>query len=516
MGFLNPTSPIQIGGFVLTPNLDGYFPQTGRAFAYTWNDANTLHKVSPSPLAGKTKITEVDSSNAIVTIVGSILQPLVNPATGNKITLTSYQQYYLSLPLAQAIAALAAGYESIFFYATTDGGSTFFRITELFDPVGNSISNSDGSVAISVLIALQATYGWQDYTPLPTPQSLQNSIRVYEGGGPVNLVPDPENFGPDSWVVKSGTLLEIIPGDSPDGNAAVEQVGTGSPQPTQLLETIPIPAQNGKQYYFQGYLDASQATAGTFEWRIVSGDGTHVYLTLIQGNGNPPGLVSGTFVKPVDSFTQFRVQIRSVAGSITADAVVVWAEPLLIIGSAAPTVLPFYPTQDDALLIPAPATLSQGPPPSQTLSIAVFQGSLFVLEQGTFRTWFSISGDFQSFGANSFLVPDSSTAGEPVLELVKAYDRLVLGKLTNVSQVTGNNQTNYAPSPIDPQHGVLAARSSISIGNALMSLLNSGLALIGLSMYVPVPGQVSIGFRPEDIVGDVIKPLVDSINPNTL
>ena len=291
VGFLNPTSPIQIGGFVLTPNLDGYFPQTGRAFAYTWNDANTLHEVSPSPLAGQTKITEVDSSNAIVTIVGSILQPLVNPATGNKITLTSYQQYYLSLPLAQAIAALAAGYESIFFYATTDGGSTFFRITELFDPVGNSISNSDGSVAISVLIALQATYGWQDYTPLPTPQSLQNSIRVYEGGGPVNLVPDPENFGPDSWVVKSGTLLEIIPGDSPDGNAAVEQVGTGSPQPTQLLETIPIPAQNGKQYYFQGYLDASQATAGTFEWRIVSGDGTHVYLTLIQGNGNPPGLV---------------------------------------------------------------------------------------------------------------------------------------------------------------------------------------------------------------------------------
>lgn len=513
VGIPNPTTPFEIGGLTLTPNLNGYIPTAGRVLAYTFYDPNTLHESSPAPFAGKTKITEVDNSNTIATIPGSILPPLF-VAPSQTIT-ESYQSYYVSLPVTQAQAALNLGYESMYVYATKDGGSIFYRLTEIFDDSGNLISNSDGSVSIARVLALSTAKSWTDYTPLPTPQSMEPSVRFYEGGGPINLVPDPTNFGPSSWVVKAGSALIIVPGDAPDGNAAVEQIGTGSGQPTQILQSITVPVQNGKNYFFQGYLDATAANSGTFEWRIVSGDGTVVYLTVPQTNGIA-GIVTGTFLKPADSHSQIRVQIRSVSGNINSGEPVIWADPLMVLGTVAPSVLPFYPTPDSSLTIPAPATLSQGPPPSKALSLAIFQGALFVLEYGTFRAWYSNVGDFQSFTNDSFAVPDSSTAGEPVLELVKGFDRIIIGKLTNISQIAGSDQTNFEPAPIDPQHGVMAARSSISDGSALIVFLNVGIAIVGLAMAVPRPDTVALGFRPEHLIGDIIKPYTDNINPNTL
>jgi hypothetical protein len=513
VGIANPQVPIQVGGQKITPNLNGYLPSAGRFFTYTFYDANTLHESSPAPFVSKTNINEVDQSDALVTLGGSLLQPIVIPITST--ATESYQSYYLSVPASIVQAALTQGYESMYFYATHDGGSTFARIPQLYDNNENLISNSDGSVSIAILLSLSTSQSFEDYTPLPTPQNIAPSVRVYEGGGPINLVPDPENFGAASWKAQTGADMVIVPGGSPDGNAAIEQIGTGAVQGTNQFDSVTVPAPTAS-YYFQAYLDATAVQSGTVQWRVMSGDRTAIYLTLTQVSG-VAGILSGTFNKPNNGKNNFIIEARSAGATIIAGSPAIWSEPELFEGiTVAPTVSPFYPTPDDGLIVPAPDTLSQGPAPAIALTLVVYQGALFVLEYGTSRAWYSNVGDFQSFGFDSFIVPESSTAGEPVLEIAKAYDRVAIGKFTNISQIQGTDQTNFAPAPIDPQHGIMAARSSIAVGSALISFLNIGITFIGLGLAIPKPDTVEIGFKPEDIKGDIIKPYTDNINPNTL
>lgn len=517
----NPPPQIapEIGIVQIDPNLNGYAPVSGRGYVYTFYNPGTLHETSPSPFAGPTKITETDNSNTVATIPGSLLPPL--PTTvdtkGNNVQFQSYQIIYVAIQEAAAVQAAANGYSSIYLYGTKDGGATFFRVTNIFDLNNNLISNSDGSVAISDLIALQTANSWQDYFPLPTPQPLQNSLRLYEGGGPLNYVPDPENFGAAQWSAGNAGTMVVVPGDAPDGNAAIELPGTGGAGPLTTMRSNPFSVPAGQTMYFQAFNDPSQASAGTIQWQVISADLGTVYLTLSWTAGAGASSKNGTFVAPAN---KIRIRARATGVNSPVGTDVIWADPLLILNSLAPgPVVTNYVTPDESLTIPAPAALSQNPPPIG-VSMALYNGSIFVVEQGTFKIWYSNKGDAQSFGSEQFL-PLIDEAGVPVFELAKAFDRLIVGKQRNVIQVTGDAISGFNQNEIDPNHGVQSVRSSICIGDALISLLADGLVYLALGAYLSgispdITDHVQVGFRREQPIGDPVKPLTDLIDPASL
>src|SRR5271163_2609308 len=62
-----PEVPMEVASVEITPNLSGYIPVAGRAYCYTFYNPNLLHETSPAPIAGPTKITEVDASYQVAT-----------------------------------------------------------------------------------------------------------------------------------------------------------------------------------------------------------------------------------------------------------------------------------------------------------------------------------------------------------------------------------------------------------------------------------------------------------------
>jgi hypothetical protein len=508
---LPPEVPAEVETALITPNLDGYAPQAGRAYSYTLYNPNLLHETSPAPIAGPTKITETDNSNMVATINGSILQPI--PAGGkSKGTFSSYQEIYAAIPLAD-LQSVDAQYSCVYLYATKDGGATFFRVTQVYDGNDNVISNSDGSVPIATLVALQAANGWTDYFPLPTPQAMQNSVRLYEGGGTINLAPDPENLGTNAWQVVHGGAMFVQPGDSPLGQAAIEIVGTGASLPKQITRSIEIRVAAHTAYVFQGYIDVLDATGGTFQWEIRGITSVTTLASYAQPAGSQ-GYVGGTFNTDVN--TKIRLRAFSNNANITLGELVQWSEPILEIGSALSPEPPNYPTTDDALIIPSPALQSQGPFPA-LLAACIFQGSLIGIEfTDRLRTVYSLTGDVLSLPVVNFFDQISSRS-EPILEILEMFDRVLIGKQRQLWQLTGAPPgIPFNDAPIDPQHGTQSSRGSIAIGSSIITLLSVGIALVGLGLYVPSPDEVSIGFRPEQIIGDPVKPLTDTIDPDTL
>lgn len=533
VGIFQPEVPIECVPVTIAPNLDGYSPVAGRGFVYTLYDPHTFHESSPSPFAGPTQINNITGGVSVKeTVPGSLLPPLPT-GTGNSPFL-SYQSYYLAIPEYVVDLASNAGYTAIFYYATKDGGATFYRISTLLDDQGNIISNSDGSVPINTLIALTAARQWTDVYPLPTSMFQQYSCRVYEGSGFINLAPDPVNLGPQSWTQANAQDIVVVPGDGQvpppnlgGGNqiwAAGELTGTNPTPPMKksTLRSNKIQVTPGAQYFFEAFADATTLVSATapggdgIEWDVIAGDFSNQnspYLTLVWGPG-ANGFQSGTFI-PGNANVRLRMFANHVVVQDVGD-IVVWSTPFLYLGGLSPAIPTNYPTPDDALVVPAPAALSQQPPPI-FIQMAMYGGSIFGIEEGTFRIWFSNSGDFQSYGANSYL-PLTDSAGVPVLELKTVYDRLLVGKQTSMSSVLPDAGATppFTQVGIDPNHGVQTVRSSIGFGNSFVTLLSTGLTVISIgTQLLQLGGQtldsVSTGFRAEHVIGDPIKPYTDQI-----
>jgi hypothetical protein len=518
VGIQPPLVPPEVGIVTVIQTVNGYSPIAGRGFVYTLYNSHLFHESSPSPFAGgPVNIVDQTNGNAIKTITGSLLPGL--PVSTANVRYQSYQSYYVAAPLSVVQAGISQGCDQMYFYATRDGGATFYRISTLLDPNGNTISNSDGSVPLALLVQLQSQYGWTDQFPLTnTPMPMEASCRVYEGGGPVNLVPDPQNFGPANWTQANAVQLVVVPGAGITGFAAVELPNTGSAQPKSTLRSSPIPVSQGASYFFVGYLDASQASAGTFRWDIVSPDYGTTYASFAQATGGPPGYVGGVWVKTSDQYQFVRIRIFTQGANGATGDFEAWSDPRMYLGNTPPEGQTLYPTPDDALVLPAPAALSQNAPPTALLIMQIFGGSILAVEVGTFRIWYSNWGDFLSWGANSYL-PLDDDAGVPVLELANAFSLLVVGKDSSLSQVTGG-QGQFTLTKVDPNHGVKSIRSSISFGTAFLSFLNTGLTDISLGATLIVQQQaaqsVTTGFRAQNVIGDPIKPLTDAIDLSTL
>lgn len=548
VGIFQPRVPIEVKKVTIAPNLDGYSPVAGRGFVYTLYDPHTFHESSPSPFAGPTQIDNITGGTSVKqTISGSLLPPL-QTGTG-KAPFLSYQSYYLAIPQYVVTQSQANNYTAIFFYATKDGGATFFRIPTLLDSNGNIISNSDGSVPTQTLLNLQSANGWQDLFPLPTSMLLQNSCRVYEGSGQINLAPDPVNLGPESWTQANAADIMVVPGDGqpnpmPGANtdtiyAAGELTGLGptptTPMKKSTLRSNKIQVNPGTPYFFEAFGESvnlvSAATpnpggtniiGGTngIEWDVINGDFSNrntPYIQLVWGPHEVGSFKSGTFTP-----SHSNVRLRMFANKVVTDDVgdlVTWSTPFLYPGTTVPTIPTNYPTPDDALVIPAPPVLSQQPPP-MFIQMALFGGAVFGIEEGTFRVWYSNIGDFQSFGANSFLPLDDS-AGVPVLELKNVYSKLFVGKQSSMSIVVQSQQdSTFHQGTIDPNHGVQSVRSTIGFGSAFVTLLSTGLTIISLGTQTlqieTSVDSVTTGFRPEHVIGDPVKPYTDSISVDGL
>lgn len=543
VGIFQPDVPIECIPVTIAPNLDGYSPVAGRGFVYTLYDPHTFHESSPSPFAGPTLINNITGGVSVKqTVPGALLPPLPT-GTGNSPYL-SYQSYYLAIPQYIVSQAQAANYAAIFFYATKDGGSTFYRIPTLLDNNGNVISSSDGSVPVATLLTLQAVNGWEDLFPLQTSMFLQNSCRVYEGSGQINLAPDPVNLGPQSWTQANAEDIFVIPGDgqppvpplsSPSISqiyAAAEIEGQGDPTTAMKKSTLrsnKIQVSPGNSYWFSAFIDTTVLDGGTLpspggtnkvpagatvgaEWDIIAGDFSNQNNPYLQLIGQPDfqGFLAGTFT-PAHPNVRIRMYVNHLVTEFIGD-IVSWSTPFLYPGTGPPPIPTNYPTPDEALIVPAPAALSQQPPPT-FIQMTMYAGCIFGIEEGTFRIWYSNVGDFQSFGINNYL-PLSDSAGVPVLELKKAYNSLLIGKQASLSGVTGTAPP-FAQATIDPDHGVQTVRATIGFGSGFITLFSTGLTMVTLGSQLltteAAVSSVATGFMPEHVIGDPIKPYTDNI-----
>lgn len=530
VGIQQPLVPANVVPVTVIQTLNGYFPIAGRGFVYTLYNSHSFHESSPSPfVGGSVKIEDNTNANQVKTIPGSLLPPL--PVSQSNAPYQSYQSYYIAVPLSVVQAGQAQGCDQMYFYATRDGGATFYRITTLLDNNDNIISNADGSVLLSKLVALQAANGWTDQFPLVnTPMPAEASCRVYEGGGPINLVPAWQTFNPANWTSANANQIVIVPGAGASGDSAAElnqatPVGGGA-QPKSTLRSSPIPVTQNATYIFQGYINATDLDSGLARFDIVSPDYHTTYMSWTQTPGTT-GYVGGTWTKTPDMYNFVRVRIFAnhcvidpvSGGNDTGNSMISWSEPRMYAGTVLPTQITQYPTPDEALVLPAPAALTQQAPPDFNLIMQIYGGALFLVEQGTFRIWFSNSGDFQSYGAFSYL-PLDDDAGVPVLELANIFSQLIVGKDSSISAITGGGTRGFLEVKYDPNHGVKSVRSSLGFGTSFLTFINTGITDISLGATLVVAQQaadtVSTGFRAQNVIGDPIKPLTDTIDLNTL
>jgi hypothetical protein len=519
IGVSLPLAPLNVTPNIITPNLNGYSPISGRAYVFTYYNPNTLHDSSPSPFVGPTKFTNLDNAGNQKQLTGSILPPLPMPLS-TKEQFKSYQSVYLEGPLSALTPAYGDGYTCIRCWATEDGGATFFLLDTLYDNAGNVVTNGDGSIPIATLQALSAANAWTGFAPLPTPQNAVATFRVFDGGGgtSINLIPDPQNLGPESWSETVGTQLSVVPGASPTGQAAFEYVGTASAAPDQRYRTFPIAVIAGQSYTFQGYIDDTNGTGGTVAWDILDIPGYAAIASYVQADATA-GQVGGTFVPPHN-----QISVRAHVTGVTAPdgEIILLGDPILEKGTSISAVAVTYPTPDTSLVLPAPVPQSQNPPPSNCLVGAIFANVLFLVDYNNpSNLYYSNLGDFNSYGVNAFIqFPSDRTPS--IMELIATYDRLLVSSGRSIDQVLSNSpNAGFARYPFDPQHGSLSYRGSIPYGSGCFALQDAGIALLNLAAKLgglTSPGGITVqtGFTPESIISRPIKPLLDLIAPATV
>jgi hypothetical protein len=500
--------PVECEVVTITPNQNGYIPQAGRAFSWTYYNPRTLHESSPSPISGKTKVKQLDNSNVVAEKQGSYLYPLPLPAAtkGKNSVFSSYQSYSLAVPNSAMTPPIGTNFTHLRFYATKDGGTVFFLLNNLLDVNGALLCNSDGAVAIA---DLQASGTTLNYVPLSTPQNIQSMVTVYDGGGPINLAPDPEALGPQAWSPGyGGGVLTVVPDDSPLGQSAIEYTGTGAAQSFAAFRSAIIPVTAGLNYAFSGYIDDTNGVGGNVSWDVISPDAAVQYLHLTQTPGTA-GYVTGTFLKPNDAYKNVRIRARISGGTtVSVGSNVEWSEPQLQVGTVISTVATTYPQPDSALVIPAPAFGSNDPPPVTAGIGAVYQGSLFLVDNADrTRIYASSPSDFESFPINSNQFLPSDRVIDPILSMESVFDRVVIGRQRSIFQITGVAPP-YQLAPIDSRHGLMAYRALIPIGSSLIAWLVDGLAQIGLGLDIPSPSTINVGYRSESLIGDPILPLL--------
>lgn len=506
MGVSPAKLPPQLEGMVTTPNLNGYYPQAGRAYVWTYYNPQTLQESSPSPFVGKTQIIEVDNSNAQVTINGSVLTPL--PPTSKATTFSSYQSFYIATSVDSLAPPIGTGYNCIRVYATKDGGSVFFLVNTLFDNDGVQISNSDGSIPIALLKELSVANSWTDYFPLPTPQNAQPSVRVYEGGGPVNFAPDPENLGAEAWqagAVNPGPIY-VTNNTAPDGSNSfqIDEPNAGK----SLYRSATIDVNPGQDYYLQMYLDKSSGTGGTMAVRICSATGV-VLLSLAQADSTA-GTVTGTF--NTGAHGQIFIQIFVNGVTIAANESLLWSNPILQLGTVFDDSQTHYPTTDDSLVIPAPLPFSNDPPPIARSAKLFLDAMWFVDDENPSRVWYTQQSQYEKVGASNY-IQTSTDRGTAIMQMIRVLDRLILMKERTMEQIS--TYPPSTPQALDPQHGGLAYRCGIPFGAALFALMTHGLGALTLAQAITEAQAINSSFETI-LVGDDIKPIIDSIAPDTL
>lgn len=500
IGVSRPLVPANVIPHQISPNLNGYAPTVGAFYWYTFFNPQTLHESSPSPIFGATKLFAIDQ-NANVTTPGSFLPPIPVIAS-SKIQNKSYQSIEIQIPQGGITPAIGQGFTHIRYYRTKDGGAIGFLLTQLYDINNNQIANSDGSVAITDLVSVN-----NNYVPLPTPQSVQPMLSVFEGFGLPNLVAAPDTLDPNFWLDQSGGKILVVSGDGQNGFNAFEYTGIGAGSGNLKQQSAGITGTTATPYTLQGFIDATSQTAGLIEWRVISGDGT-VRIAAPQVNGTV-GQVSAT-----GNLGQNNDYVQAHENGTVANGVnVIWSNPILQKGNA---ITPIgYPTTDAALVTPAPSVRSADPPPVSEWG-AVYQGCLYLQKEfDRTKVVFSDNIDFESFGALNFLRFPSDTS-DPITCMTGTYDRLIIGKTRSIQQITGNNLSNFQPSPVDPQHGILGKRAMIAVGSALVGLLTEGLAIAGLGLSQVTPSQIATSTHLQGIIGEPIQPLTDSILPTAL
>ena len=505
MGCSPATVPPELSGIETTPNLNGYAPSAGRAYQWTYYNPNTLQESSPSPFVGKTRIIENDNSFASVTINGSILIPL--PVSIKANTYTSYQSFYIAIPVSVLVPIIGQGYTMIRIYATQDGGTTFFLVNTLYDNNGNQISNSNGAIPIALLKSLSITNSWTDYFPLPEPQDAVPSVRIYEGSGPINFAPDPVNLGPAAWFQVAGSAFYVIEGGAPDGSNALAVELTGTPLVANAEHSASFVLQPDT-YTVSMYIDASQATSGHAVANIRTLAGA-VVASLVQPAGSS-GVLTQTFTIGGAHNYAFSLLATGLNGPV--ETTVIWANPIIEKGSSISTVPINYPTTDQSLTIPAPLPFANNPPPISRMAEAFLDSFIMVDNQDPSKFWWSQQGLYELVGANSYQ-RTTTNVGTAIMQLVRMLDTLIILKERSMEQIT-----TYPPPPptaVDPQHGALSYRAGTPFGAGLMALMTHGLGRLALSQSLSEAQQIDASFQAA-LVGDDIKPIIDAINPAEL
>lgn len=513
IGISQPLASINVVAGTTIGSLAGYAPAAGRFYTWTYYNPNTLHDSSPAPATGPLKVLGLDASPVGLQQLNGSLTPVLTTPGGSAKAFRSYQSVYLEIPTAALTPTFGDGYTHIRVWGTKDGGSNFFLVTQLYDNNGNLISNGDGSVPVSRLTALQSSNGWTDYAAIPTPQNKVAVARVYDGGSTVsNLVPDPIYFS--AWNGWSPTKLTIIviPNDSPLGQSALAIIGTGT-STTQFYNspTISLAANTG--YVFKGYIDNTAGSGGTVAWAVTTPDfGT--YIASAAQTAGTAGYVTLTFNS--GSHTSVRVQAYFSGVTISSNSQISMSEPVLQQGSSITT--PTYMTPDSSLVYPAPAPLSQNPPPANCLTGVIFNNALFLVDYNDpTRVWFSNNGDFNSFGVNSYLQSPSSRS-LTIMELVPGYDRLLVTSPRFMEQIVVT-PGGYLRLPLDPQHGSLSHKGSIPYGSMAFMLTEAGIASMQIAASTtprPAGSVLQIGYTPEAIISRPIKTLLDAIQAATI
>lgn len=535
LGVSQPTVPLNANPKVsiTLPNLNGYAPVSGRAYCWTYYNPNTLKDSSPSPFVGHTKFLNLDLVPPVQqTANGSLIPPIapplgVKPASSQGtiaqqgtqgVPYQSYQSICLEIVKSALSVTYGDGYTHIRVWGTKDGGSVFYLINQLFDGGGNQIANSDGSVSMEYLNSV-TTVG--TYAALPTPQHAQGIIRIFDGAsGPVNLAPDPVNLGPAAWAALSGQNQFVVPGAAGDGsgNAAIEYPGpVPSSGPQNFFASTAIVLPSTGTYVFSGWIDKSQATGGFVSWHIC-GMGGNVIAAFDQADHNASTIV-GTFSGTAGQLIRLIAWLGGTP-ALAAGQMVQWASPLVQFGSSVNPNPPTYPIPDASLVQPAPIALHQQPPPAVCLMGTIFQDSVIIVDQANpSRITYSNTGDFDSFDINSYL-QSSGDRVETIMELVPAFERLLVSSTGSIEQLIGNaGGAGFARLPLSPQHGSISYKGGIPYSPDAILLSKQGIYTLTASLITTLEenkNHASSGLAPEYVLSDDVKPLLQSIDSSTL
>jgi len=485
VGVSAPGTPVTANPLVVTPNFNGYGPIAGAFYAFTLFNPQTLHESSPSPLFGPTTFYATDLTTN-KTINGAFIPPLPQPATG--LQPQSYQEIRICVRQSAITAvAIGQGFTHVRFYRTKDGGGTLFLLTQLFDINGNIITNSDGSIPIASL-----SMDGNDYEALPTPQAAQPMLCAYDGFGNANLAPNAQTLATYSDFSSGKIVLQVGGGQGAGSSISnsFTYVGTGGAS-GNLFRLSPSFTLAGGTYAFRAYMDATSMSAGTMAWYLSPVGGAPV-LTLSQTAG-ARGFVSASGAVPAGTY----YLITDINGTVGNGNTIVWSDPLLQLGASNTTI--GYPTPDSALVTPSPPVGQNNPPPVGEWA-AIFGNCLIIQDEADkVKLWYSDPIDFESFGAGSSLRFPSAT-DDQITCLLGTFQSLMIGKRRLVESITGE-APNFTPAPVDPSHGILGKRCAINLGSNTVGLLNTGLSLIKLSLGVPTPFEVQVGYSPGWFVG---------------